>query len=377
MKDLDPFKYTGPLDPEVDSLVRIMRHAELKEVINGVRNNTYYAVVAPRQTGKSTFLFQLLHELSNTLPGYQGVYLTLEDLIHADRKEFYQSFARKITTYLANQYQFQSPSLRQRYKTVNTNLDLKDFLLELAKAKFSRAQSHENIEFDVSEFTRLKFILLIDEIDGVARDTMIEFVKTVRSIFIERLSVAGFKAFSIILCGAADLASLTYGKTSPFNISKVIYLRDFSFEEISTWLNRIFTYLGVQFNDSFIQKLFEQTQGHPYLTQTLCSRILIRLQTEGRSEVKQDDFKEIDQIIMSGDINLRTSLEKIKSDELLEEMLSLILGGKSIRYTRIHNIIYNLELAGAIRQKDGFCRIRNPIYEKFFEQQVQITKMTS
>ncbi len=377
MKDLDPFKYTGPLDPELDCLVRIMRQEELKEVINGVRNNTYYAVVAPRQTGKSTFLFQLMNELPKILPGYQGVYLTLEDLIHADRKEFYQSFARKITTCLANQYQFQPPSLSQRYKTVTTNLDLKDFLLELAKAKFSLSHSHENIEFDVSDYTGLKFILLIDEIDAISKDTMIEFVKTVRSIFIERLSVAGFKAFSIILCGAADLASLTYGKTSPFNISKVIYLRDFSFEEISDWLNRIFTYLEVQFNDSFVQKLFEQTQGHPYLTQTLCSRILRRLQAEGRSKVNQDDFTEIDQIIMSGDINLRTSLEKIKSDELLEEMLSLILGGKSIRYTRIHNIIYNLELAGAIRRQDEFCRIRNPIYEKFFKQQMQITKMTS
>ena len=90
MKDIDPFKYTGPLDPESDSLVRIMREAELKEVIDGVRNNTYYAVVAPRQTGKSTFLFQLMNELPKNLPGYQGVYLTLEDLIHADRQEFYQ-----------------------------------------------------------------------------------------------------------------------------------------------------------------------------------------------------------------------------------------------------------------------------------------------
>jgi len=80
MKDLDPFKYTGPLDPELDCLVRIMRQAELKEVINGVRNNTYYAVVAPRQTGKSTFLFQLMTELPKILPGYQGIYLIFQFL---------------------------------------------------------------------------------------------------------------------------------------------------------------------------------------------------------------------------------------------------------------------------------------------------------
>ena len=223
------------------------------------------------------------------------------------------------------------------------------------------------------EYKGLKFILLVDEIDAIPHDIMIEFVKTVRSIFIERLSVAGFKGYTMILCGSADLASLTYGKTSPFNISKVIYIRDFSFEEIHGWLTSTFQYLGIQFSDSFAHKLFEQTEGHPYLTQLLCFRIMKRLQKEGRNEATPDDFQEIDQIITDGDVNLLTTLERIKKDELLQEMTLKILKGDPVRYSRTHDIIYHLELAGAIRRKDEYCRIRNPIFEKFLRQYFNLT----
>lgn len=372
MKEIIPFKFAGPLDPDYDNLIAIIRDEELKEVVNGLYNNTYYALIAPKQTGKTTFLFQLMNKMTKSLPGFQGVYITLEDLIQVERQEFYKSFARKIITYLNSHYKVQPASIRDRYKTVNTNLDLKDFFLELARAKFCHPDSEECIEFEAKEYKKLKLILLIDEIEAIPQEIMIEFVKTVRSIFIERLSIEGFKAYTMILCGSEDLCSLTYGKTSPFNISKVIYIRDFSFEEIRNWFIQIFQHLEVQFDDPFIQQLFEQTHGHPYLTQIICSKIIKRLQREGRDKVNQDDFKEIDHIISSGDINLLTTLEKIRKDELLQEMILKILKGDSIRYSRTHDIIYNLELAGAIRREDGYCQIRNPIYEKFFRQHFNI-----
>jgi len=374
MEEIIPFKYTGPLDPEHDSLVSIARHEELKEVVKGVSNQTYYAIVGPRQIGKTTFLFQLLREISENLHGFQGIYLTLEDLVHVKHEDFYKNFARKIISSLSSRYEIQPASLRERYKTVTSNLDLKDFLLELAKAKLRSPEpdlDDDCIDFEPrapKEYKGLKFILLVDEIDAIPQDIMIEFVKTVRSIFIERLSVAGFKGYTMILCGSADLASLTYGKTSPFNIAKVIYIKDFSFEEIHEWLIRSFQYFGIQFSDSFAHMLFEQTEGHPYLTQLLCSRIMKRLRKEDRSKASLDDFQEIDQIITDGDVNLLTTLERIKKDELLQEMTLKILKGDSIRYSRTHDIIYHLELAGAIRRKDEYCRIRNPIFEKFLRQ---------
>ena len=104
MEGIIPFKYTGPLDPEHDSLVSITRHEELKEVVKGVSNQTYYAIVGPRQIGKTTFLFQLLREISENLHGFQGIYLTLEDLVQVKHQDFYKNFARKIISSLSSRY---------------------------------------------------------------------------------------------------------------------------------------------------------------------------------------------------------------------------------------------------------------------------------
>ncbi|MEW6379335.1 MAG: AAA-like domain-containing protein [bacterium] len=368
MENTIPFKYTGPLDPEYDGLISITRQDELTEMIKGVSNHTYYALVGPRQTGKTTLLFQLMQEIATSLPGFQGLYLTLEDLVKVKYQDFYKNLARKIISSLSNRYQIQPASLREQYKQVETNLDLKDFLLDLARARLGPQSSDECIEFEAREHKGVKFVLLIDEIDAIPHDIMIEFVKTVRSIFIERLSVAGFKAYTMVLCGSADLASLTYGKTSPFNISKVIYLRDFTFEEIREWTSRIFHHYQISQPESFARRLFDETMGHPYLTQMLCFRIFKRLWQEDRHEVTQDDFQEVDQIITGGDINLLTTLERIKGDEILKEMTLKILRGEPIRYSRTHDIIYHLELAGAIRRNNEYCQIRNLIYEKFLKQ---------
>lgn len=162
-----PFKFTGPLDPEQDRFVSIIRREELNEVIKGVSNQTYYALVGPRQTGKTTFLFQLMHEIKENLNGYHVIYLTLEDLVQIKPEEFYRSLARKITTPLNNHYHIQPATIKERYKTVNTNLDLKDFLLESAKARLLSPGSEESIEFEAKERKGLRYILLIDEIDAI------------------------------------------------------------------------------------------------------------------------------------------------------------------------------------------------------------------
>ncbi|MGA1824771.1 MAG: AAA-like domain-containing protein [bacterium] len=367
MRCANPFKYKGPLDPGHDSMITITREEELNEIMKGISNQTYYALIAPRQMGKTTLLFQLIHDINNLLDDTIGIYITLEDLVNIDSVGFYQSFVRKFITFLSSKFDIHPSSLREKAKEVRTNLDLKDFFLEMAKATLSHpSDSDDVIKFEKREGKKYKFVLMVDEVGAIPEDSIVEFVKTIRSIFIERLSMEGFKAYSIILCGAADLATLTYGKTSPFNISKVIQVRDFGFEEIYTWITDIFNYLGIVCDDSFYEQFFLQTQGHPYLSQMLCSKMIEKCEREGRNKISSADLTEAINNAVNGDINLLTVLEKITKDVLMKEMLLKILNNEPVPYSRAHTIIYNLQLSGAIRKKDTVCVVKNPIYEKFF-----------
>lgn len=81
---------------------------------------------------------------------------------------------------------------------------------------------------------------------------------------------------------------------------------------------------------------------------------------------------EIDQIIIDVDINLLTAIERINRDECLKEITLKLLRGETIIYSCTHDIIYHLELAGAISRKGRFCQIQNTIYKRFLKQYFDI-----
>ena len=56
MQIKNPFKYWGHLDPKKDTNIYIDRRKDLDTVLNRINDLNYYAIIAPRQTGKTTFL---------------------------------------------------------------------------------------------------------------------------------------------------------------------------------------------------------------------------------------------------------------------------------------------------------------------------------
>ncbi len=82
------FKPGGPLAP--NDPVNIHRK-ELNEIHGQVeRGDLYIALLSPRQTGKTTLLYQVQDELHGK--GYGVVYLDLENLGGLDELTFYQRF---------------------------------------------------------------------------------------------------------------------------------------------------------------------------------------------------------------------------------------------------------------------------------------------
>jgi len=61
----NPYKYTGPLDIAADRLVFVPRAEESDRVINGIGEGKFWAIMGPRQIGKSTFLRQIENIIGN------------------------------------------------------------------------------------------------------------------------------------------------------------------------------------------------------------------------------------------------------------------------------------------------------------------------
>ena len=70
----NPYKYTGPLDPAADGIVCVPRGKDIKRLINGINRGDYWAILGPRQIGKTT----LLHLLKQQFPNSHHLYFNFE-----------------------------------------------------------------------------------------------------------------------------------------------------------------------------------------------------------------------------------------------------------------------------------------------------------
>jgi hypothetical protein len=383
MQIKNPFKYWGHLDPKKDSKIYIDRKKDLDTVLSRINDLNYYAIIAPRQTGKTTFLQQLINKINeDDLITLESIYITLEDLINVDSGRFYFNFARKIIRYISTNFSIYPESMESIHESVESNLDLEDFFIRLSEAQFSPKGNNYEIIFHPSEDRKgLKFVICIDEIDAVPDNLALEFLKTLRAIFEQRSFIKGYDCFSFIISGAVDLAKLTYGKSSPFNIATDIHLCDFKKDEMAMMLEKTLTDVGVQYYEGFMDDLFDATNGHPYLTQKLCGKLLDNLISDDRSLIEKNELeREIENLINGNDCNLKTTLEKVLENSQ-QDVLERILKGEKIKYNQSDNFSYALKLAGALvndkDEKDNgaynkhaktpkFCEIRNPIYKQYF-----------
>ena len=65
--------------------------------------------MAPRQTGKTTFMQQIINNLHyDELYTYSRIYITLEDLVALEKTELYSQIGRKIIDSLKNEFEFYS-----------------------------------------------------------------------------------------------------------------------------------------------------------------------------------------------------------------------------------------------------------------------------
>jgi len=373
----NPFKYSGHISPKKHAY--ITRNKQIERVLNGIQRMVYYAVIAPRQTGKTTFMKHLINQISrDELHTHEGIYITLEDIRDVEKDKFYSYIARKITRSLENRYFIEPESFNSSYKKVQSNQDLEDFLAKLSKVTIFNKRE-DNLIMNNKE-RNLKYVICIDEIEG-AKELASEFLWTIRAMHEQSDGYddesgdfdKGFDRYCFIISGATALEELTSGKVSPFNIADSINLEDFEEEEITSMVKKALDKVMVHYYESFPHDIFYQTNGHPCLTQKLCSWILEGLMLEKRDYIREDDLTgNIDKLIDSADITLRTTLERVSGDENLD-IVKRLLRGEKIRYNEYDTFSAKLRLAGAVvRDEDGFCKIRNPIYETFFANQFNL-----
>jgi hypothetical protein len=198
-----------------------------------VHKSRYFTIWAPRQTGKSTYFQLLATELEKE--GYKVAYIGFENYRIGDLYSFLYEFHAQLKTFWG--INFEGSSLQ------NT---------------FSR----------ITQIKDEKFVLIIDEVEGINAEYFGDFLHSIRSAYHTRTK-HGLK--SVILVGVSNIVGVVQDNASPFNIADNLNVPYFTNEETRDLLGQHEQETGQLFDPSVKAKISEITANQP--GQWFCRKI--------------------------------------------------------------------------------------------------------
>ncbi|NIR06295.1 MAG: AAA family ATPase [Candidatus Aminicenantes bacterium] len=346
----NPYKFRGPLDPMNKKIPCVDKKDDVERVIRGIKNGDYWAIVGPRQIGKTTFLNLVKKEISENTHDYY-IYFDF-DMVPKSEKEFYQWL---IDQFLAN-IPRRIKGGRIKYKTIKS---------ESPEISFFNFLKNFRPKDD-----KKRIILIFDEIDK--HPFLTSFLLLWRKVYHERpgkeseVEKRQLSRYAVITSGAVEIIKAITGPTSPFNVAQDLHLRDFSEEESEELIQKPLTELNINLKEEAKKELLSQISGHPQLLQHACYLLVETARESSKSEITKNDVDNTIKRLYKENSSLKTLKKNIKEHNELKKLLENILIEKN--QIKFHpNIEFELLGVGAIKEdrETSYCKIRNPIYEKF------------
>lgn len=371
------YETAGGLNPEEHRDIIIHRPV-LNRILSHIENeDNYIALGSPRQTGKTTLLFQIQDCLHG--PDYGVAYLDLSGLDNLDEADFYQAICADMCEQLDEMIEnvegkgFSPPDVTNQVKFC-------EFLLHLS--------SHTPLV--------RKLIVLFDEIEGVPGVVSKTLFPHLRSFFHRGRRPSNrrylYQKVMFIFAGAIGLRRLMKGRNSPLknicqDFSPTCSLDDLSKEQVGELVSKMMG-LAPEKKEMVADMIYQWGNGHPYLTQVLC--VLIEDSHECQ-RVSGDLLREVvkqlveNAFLYSSDKNLEHILNPLQEDDNLRqeddemsevyrnEVFAIFDGERSGRRRRLVRFVNDLLSLGIIKRLDNNdLVIRNEIYRQALDNFFQV-----
>ena len=320
-----------------------------------VRDEQYFVLHAPRQTGKTSALLALRDLLNSGAVGpYRCVYANVEGAQAA--REDKEEALRAILDELASRAQA-------------TLCD--GFLDETWPAILAKSGPNGALRSALTrwaEADRRPLVVFLDEIDTLVGDTLLSVLRQLRAGYDRR--PGGFPQ-SVVLCGLRDIADCRIdspsGKPalsggSPFNIkAKSLRLGDFSRDETLALLGQHTKETAQMFSPDALATVWTHTQGQPWLVNALASETCFSPAGRDRSRRIEaaDVLKARERLIHRRATHLDYLADKLE-EERVRRVVEPILSGAAESGHSARDLEYVRDLG--LVAGNAPLRLANPIY---------------
>jgi len=346
------FNTSGPCVPEDHYTIHF--EERFQNIYTLIENKKYFILHAPRQTGKTTSMISLAKEI-NEQQKYIAIYVNVEagqafrNDPEAVNEIIMSEFEYSAMTFLPKQY---LPS-EDCYKTRSLNNGLGSFLtkwcMELPKP----------------------LVVFMDEVDSLMGDSLITVLRQLRSGYNRRP-----KAFPHAMCliGLRDIRDYRiYSDStkkyiiggSAFNIKeKSIRLNNFSLSQVKNLYYQHTDLTGQEFTTESIERIFELTDGQPWLVNALAREICFEnIISQGKTVTVEHVNTAKVVLIERRDVHLDQLADKLSEPRVMRVIQTILLGEYEENNILTDDIQYLIDL-GLIKQGVTGLEIANPIYRE-------------
>jgi hypothetical protein len=359
------FNTAGPCVPEKHYMIA-PDFGNLKKLIDAER---YFILHAPRQTGKTSLMLQLVENLNHE-GKYIALYVNVEAAqplrndIEGVNELIISEFETNARIYLDQSLQPQENCFQIRSMQNGINEFLSRWSFQLPKP----------------------LVVLMDEVDSLIGDGLISVLRQLRAGYTKRP-----RAFPHALCliGLRDIRDYRiYSDSkqdyviggSAFNIKeKSIRLRDFTLAQIVQLYSQHTQATGQAFTDSALQQIYELTQGQPWLVNALGRELCFDEQAvapeQKVTKAHVDNAAEI--LINRRDVHLDQLSDKLTEPRVARIIESILIGEdnkseeEDLRSDFNEDRQYLIDL-GLVRIGTYGLEIANPIYREVIPRELTV-----
>ena len=347
------FNIAGPCNDNSHYMLPVLKR--IKEIESLVEYGQYFVIHAPRQTGKTT-LIKALVNYYNAEGNYYALYCSLESV------QVFTEEDRGIPEILSNLNKTMMFSRLPKKEIFGTDLNeaSTSTLINIALSKYC------------SELDK-PLIIFFDEIDGLQNGTLITFLRQLRDGYVARPEIPF--VYSVVLVGMRNIRDYkskirdnqeTLGSASPFNIiTEALTIKNFSITEIKELYAQHTQVTGQIFDEDVVDKIFEQTDGQPWLVNAIAREIIQKILENDYTQKITVELVEhaIENIILRRDTDIDSLLDKLKEPRVRRIVEPVILGKANAISISNDDTQYCIDL-GLLKVLNGEIFPANKIYNE-------------
>ncbi len=328
------------------------------------RQESYFVIHAPRQTGKTTAMIALAKQITEN-GQYCAITLSVE-VGNAFKDDIGAAELAILATWHDN-----------IIDRLPADLQPTDWV-EGPPGQRIRA----NLRLWAQNCPR-PIILFIDEIDSLENEVLISILRQLRDGYNNRPK--NFPS-SIGLIGMRDVrdykvASGGSGRlntASPFNIKdRSLTMRDFNAAEVVELYQQHTSDTGQVFTDEAAQLAFDLTQGQPWLTNSLAKEIVEELVTDTKVAITVEHINQAKEILIVRKDTHLDSLANRLTETRIKAIIEPMLAGLELGNVPADDIQFVIDLGLCKMIPQGGLVIANPIYREVLPRVLTITPMAS